>query len=71
MKEARGWAIANPIIHKFASAKGGRVRVKKGIAKLSPERRREIASLGGKAKSENRNTRANAQSEEQQGNNTN
>ena len=40
---------SNPIIHKFASSKGGKVRTKKGLAKLSPERRREIAVLGGKA----------------------
>lgn len=38
----------NPIIHKFLSAKGGRVRKPKGLAKLSPERRREIAILGGR-----------------------
>lgn len=54
MKEARGWAIANPIIHKFASSKGGKRKVPKGTAKLSPERRKEIASMGGKAKYANR-----------------
>ncbi len=60
----KGFA-SNPIIHKFLSAKGGRVRKKKGLATLSPERRREIASLGGKAKHENRNTRSDSSTEEQ------
>ena len=65
MSEAKGFAISHPLIHKFLSAKGGRVRTKKGFAALSPERRKEIAASGGKAKYENRNSRANTQSEEQ------
>ena len=42
------------IVHEQASAKGGRVQKAKGLAKLSSERRSEIASLGGKAKHANR-----------------
>jgi hypothetical protein len=65
MSDSANKGIAtNPIIHKFASAKGGRVKTKKGLAKLSPERRGEIASLGGKAKNENRNTRSDSSAEE-------
>ena len=37
-----------------AQSKGGKIRVSKGIGKLSPERRSEIASMGGKAKHANR-----------------
>ena len=49
---------SNPIIHKFASSKGGKVRTKKGLAKLSPERRREIAVLGGKTSANRRRREA-------------
>lgn len=38
------------IVHEQASAKGGRVQKKKGLAKLPLYKRREIASLGGKAR---------------------
>lgn len=41
------------VVHKAASAKGGRIKKAKGLAMLSPEKRREIASMGGKAKHEN------------------
>ncbi len=51
MNESVNKGIAsNPIIHKYASSKGGKRRVPKGLAKLSPERRKEIAAMGGKAK---------------------
>jgi hypothetical protein len=54
MSESVNKGIAsNPIIHKFASSKGGKRRVPKGLAKLSPERRKEIAAMGGKKKYEN------------------
>ena len=49
---------SNPIIHKFASSKGGKVRTKKGLATLSPERRREIASLGGTTSANRRRDKA-------------
>ena len=52
-KSNKGFA-SNPIIHKFASAKGGRRKVKKGLAALPPERRKEIASMGGVAKRDNK-----------------
>lgn len=35
--------------HKVVGAIGGAVKVPKGLAALSPERRREIARMGGKA----------------------
>ena len=34
---------------KEAQSKGGRAQVPKGFAKMSPEKRREIAKKGGKA----------------------
>lgn len=45
---------SNPVIHKFASAKGGRRKVPKGLARLPAERRKEIASMGGYAKRDNK-----------------
>jgi len=45
---------SNPIIHRFASQKGGKVTGKKGLATLSEERRKEIAIMGGKAHHEYR-----------------
>lgn len=50
------------IVHKAASAKGGRVKKTKGIGSLSPERRREIAAMGGKAKYANRDNQGAKQS---------
>lgn len=38
------------VVRKAAQAKGGRVRTNKGLAKVSPEKLKEITSLGGKAK---------------------
>ena len=51
---AKGFASANPIIHKFQSAKGGKRRVKKGFATLSPEQLRKVSAQGGKAKYANK-----------------
>lgn len=36
------------VVRKAAQSKGGKVRTKKGLATLSPERRREIAAMGGR-----------------------
>lgn len=38
------------VVHKAASKKGGRVRVKKGLGAMSEERRKQITSMGGKAR---------------------
>lgn len=38
------------VVRKAAQRKGGRIKVKKGIGALSPERRKEITSMGGIAK---------------------
>lgn len=37
------------VVHKAASAKGGRVKTIKGLAAMSPEKRREVQSKGGKS----------------------
>jgi len=42
------------VLHEAASRKGGGVRKPKGLAKQSLERRKEIASLGGKTSADNR-----------------
>lgn len=48
------------VVRKAAQSKGGRIRTAKGLAKVSPEKVREIASLGGKAKHANYNSRKGA-----------
>lgn len=37
------------VVHRAASAKGGRVKTTKGLAAMSPEKRREVQSKGGKS----------------------
>lgn len=37
------------VVHRAASAKGGRVKTVKGLAAMSPEKRREVQSKGGKS----------------------
>lgn len=59
-----GFQNMNEIVHRFASAKGGRARKKKGLASLSAERRREIASLGGKTSAKNRSGKGTEQGKE-------
>ena len=44
----KGFAGYSPAQREAVSRKGGSVSVPKGIAKLSPERRKEIATLGGR-----------------------
>jgi hypothetical protein len=57
-----GWQDMPKVVHEAASRKGGKVRVKKGLASLSPERRKEIATMGGKARV-NRDTESSKQKE--------
>ena len=38
------------VVHRAASSKGGKIRGRKGLAAMSPEKRREIQSKGGKAR---------------------
>ena len=42
-----GFASNSPVQQKFVSAKGGRKKVPKGLAKIDPERALEIRRLGG------------------------
>lgn len=58
------------VVHRAASSKGGRVRKPKGLALLSPERRKEIASKGGKAKYGNTNSKGTKQTEANRSGNT-
>lgn len=46
------------IVLEAASRKGGKVKTTKGIGSLPPEKRAEIASLGGKAKNDSTHTKA-------------
>ena len=43
------------VVHRAASAKGGRVKTTKGLAAMSPEKRREVQSKGGKTSADKRN----------------
>ena len=54
MTSTRGFAGYSPAQRLAVSAKGGRKKVPKGIAMLPPERRKEIARLGGLKRNENR-----------------
>lgn len=42
------------VVHKAASRKGGKIKVDKGLATMSYEKRRAIQSEGGKARYANR-----------------
>ena len=46
------------VVHKAASSKGGKIRGRKGLAAMSPEKRREIQSKGGKARHEDNDNKA-------------
>lgn len=37
------------VVHLAASRKGGKIRTVKGVAAMSPEKRREVQSMGGRA----------------------
>ena len=52
------------VVHKAASAKGGRVKTTKGLAAMSPEKRREVQSKGGKTSVENRSRKGAKQTQE-------
>lgn len=54
MTSTRGFAGYSPAQRLAVSAKGGRKKVPKGVAMLPPERRKEIARLGGLKRNENR-----------------
>ena len=47
-----GFQDMKPVVHRAASSKGGRVKTDKGLALLTPEDRKRIAVLGGKARHE-------------------
>lgn len=44
-----GFQHMKEIIHKASSSKGGKIRGKKGLAAMPPEKRQEIQSKGGRA----------------------
>ena len=48
------------VVRKAAQAKGGKIKTAKGLAKLSPDKLKEITSMGGKAKHGNNNSREGA-----------
>ena len=52
------------VVHRAASAKGGRVKTAKGLAAMSPEKRREVQSKGGKTSVENRSRKGAKQTQE-------
>ena len=52
------------VVHKAASSKGGRVKTTKGLAAMSPEKRREVQSKGGKISVENKRRKGAKQTQE-------
>lgn len=42
------------VVQRAASRKGGRIKVKKGLGAMSEEKRKQITSMGGKARYENK-----------------
>ena len=52
------------VVHRAASAKGGRVKTTKGLAAMSPEKRREVQSKGGKTSVENKRRKGAKQTQE-------
>ena len=52
------------VVHRAASAKGGRVKTTKGLAAMSPEKRREVQSKGGKTSGENKRRKGAKQTQE-------
>lgn len=58
------------VVHRAASSKGGKVKTPKGLANVSPEKKREIQSKGGKAKYANRNNEGAKQESHNSGGNT-
>ena len=51
------------VVHRAASSKGGKMRGRKGIAAMSPEKRREIQSKGGKARNGDNDRKATKQAQ--------
>lgn len=43
----KGFASNSPVQQRYVSAKGGRKKVPKGLAKIDPERALEIQRIGG------------------------
>ena len=52
------------VVHRAASAKGGRVKTTKGLAAMSPEKRREVQSKGGKTSGNNKRSKGAKQTQE-------
>lgn len=48
------------VVRKAAQRKGGKIKTAKGLAKVSPDKLKEITSMGGKAKYGNNNSREGA-----------
>lgn len=55
------------VVHRAASAKGGRVKTTKGLAAMSPEKRREVQSKGGKISGINKRSKGAKQTQEGEG----
>ena len=55
------------VVHRAASSKGGRVKTTKGLAAMSPEKRREVQSKGGKTSGNNKRSKGAKQTQEGRG----
>ena len=49
----KGFASNSPVQQRYVSSKGGRVKTKKGLGAMPPDKARKIQSMGGKKKWEN------------------
>lgn len=58
------------VVHKAASSKGGKIRVKKGLAAIPIEQRKAIQSKGGKARYGNQSKKGAKQTQDSGGGNT-
>ena len=48
LRSTKGFASNSPVQQKYVSAKGGRVKTKKGLGAMPPDKALEIQKLGGK-----------------------
>ena len=56
LRSTKGFASNSPVQQKYISAKGGRVKTKKGLGAMPPDKALEIQKLGGKKRQQLRNS---------------
>lgn len=51
------------VVHEAASRKGGKLKIRKGLGAMSEEKRKQITSMGGKARHANKSRSTNSPAE--------